>query len=273
MMSQAPRLKRHTRHQEHTQKKLAVLSILIALVYGFGIEQPARAQPEEELKLNMSRDLGYGGFGEIQGLFSLSVGGPENLERVAFMIDGEIIGEDAEPPFRLQFNTDNYPVGQRTLSAVGYTSDGRELQANEIQIRFVSAEKARQVVFTFIVPVVVLLGVIIVLVLASTVRTARKRGGVPLGQPRKYGVSGGAICPKCERPFPLRLLSVNLLTRQLTPCPHCGKWVIVGARPLAELRAAEAAELERIQATTRVTELSDEEKLRRQLEESRYQDV
>jgi hypothetical protein len=56
---------------------------------------------------------------------------------------------------------------------------------------------------------------------------------------------------------------------KLERCPYCNKWSIVPAASLAALKAAEAAELE--SAKPEVPELSPEEKLRRQIEESRYQ--
>ena len=83
---------------------------------------------------------------------------------------------------------------------------------------------------------------------AATLFAARRRGRVPLGQPRKYGISGGTICPKCGRPFALSFLGFNLGVGRLTPCPHCGKWFVARRLPQAVLREAEAAELEQAEA-------------------------
>jgi hypothetical protein len=48
---------------------------------------------------------------------------------------------------------------------------------------------------------------------------------------------------------------------------------VVAARPLGELRAAEAAELEGARDEGEAPAISEEEKLRRDLDASRYQDL
>jgi hypothetical protein len=264
----------HTRnHTAGAPQRAAAVGLLLALLLLGSTTVPTLAQSEGDLRLSMRRDWGYGGFGEIQGLFTLSARGPDDLARVVFLIDGEPIGEDVEPPFALQFNTASYPTGPRTLSAIGYTQAGRELNSNEIQTKFVPASRTTEALMTIVLPLVGLVVLVVVLALVISTRLTRRRGSVPLGQPRNYGASGGAICPKCERPFALSLLSLNLLTHKLSLCPHCGKWVRVRSRPLPELRAAEAAELEGVNEAMPREALSDAEKLRQQLEESRYIDV
>ena len=83
-------------------------------------------------------------------------------------------------------------------------------------------------------------------------------------------MAGGAICPRCQRPFARGVLSPNLLVGKLERCPFCGKWSVLAARPLAELRAAEAAELASAEGGARPDAADEEERLRREIEESRY---
>jgi DNA-directed RNA polymerase subunit RPC12/RpoP len=237
------------------------------------LAQPVRAQAEGGLELKLNRDFGYGGFGQIQGLFTMVVRGPEDLERVVFAIDGQVIGQDAEPPFRLQFSTDSYPAGVRALSAIGFTTAGGELRSNVITVEFISRDAVGSAVGKIVLPLLGLAVFIFGALAAATIFAARRRGPVPLGQPRKYGLAGGAICARCSRPFPLSFLSFRLGAGRLVPCPHCGKWAFVRSRPLAELRAAEAAERARAQGAADVAEPDAEEKLRRVLDESRYQDM
>jgi hypothetical protein len=80
--------------------------------------------------LRLSRTFGYSsGTGDIQGTFTIGVSGPENLTRVIFYIDDEVMGEVVESPFVLRFRTGDYTLGVHTLKAVGYTSAGAELQS------------------------------------------------------------------------------------------------------------------------------------------------
>ncbi|MFH2102741.1 MAG: Ig-like domain-containing protein [Chloroflexota bacterium] len=226
---------------------------------------------EEELSLSFSRDFGYSsGGGDIQGLFSMKVSGPDDLVRVVFYIDDTILGEDDEIPFKLQFNTDNYDLGVHTLYAVGTTAGGDELRSREVTVRFVSADEGWQAASRIIGPLLV---VVLVATLLSTLLPAlggkRKRGKVAAGEPRAYGPIGGTICPKCNHPYGLQFLAPNMLVGKLQRCPNCGKWAIARRASAEALRAAELAELG--QGTAGVQEMTAEEKLQRELDDSKYQ--
>lgn len=227
---------------------------------------------EESLRLTLSRDWGYGGGRDIQGLFSLKASGPADLERVAFYLDDTLLAEDTEPPFRVRFNTDDYPLGDHTLSAVGYTKNGQRLEAQPIRVHFVSAEVGWKTAGKIIglVFAVIVAGMALSLLLPIS-RRGRVTANLPPGTPRAYPLGGG-ICPHCQRPFAFHLWGLNLVAGKLDRCPYCGKWRLVQRRSLEELRAAERAELERHRAPS-PEETSEEERLKRALDESRYQDL
>ena len=250
---------------------LLILSFLTALTASY-----AFAQSTQELQLGMSRDFGYGGFGnDIQGLFTLKIKNPPaNVTSVDFYIDSTLMGTDTAAPFNLQFNTDSYPLGEHTLSAVGYTSDGTELNSNKIVSQFVPAGAGMQSITKFILP---LLGVIVLIALISVfvpiLLSRGKLASTSPGTPRKYGVGGGAICPKCGRPFPLRLWWINLGVNKIDRCPYCGKWSFVRPRPISELRDAEAAEVTNDRSVTAIAGETEADKLKRELDDSRYHDT
>jgi hypothetical protein len=110
---------------------------------------------------------------------------------------------------------------------------------------------------------------LIVLSFVISFVTAGKLKDLPPGAPRQYGAAGGAICPRCRRPFSRHFLSLNVLVGKLERCPFCGKWSILAAQPLSILRAAEAAELEEAVGEA-VPPESEEERLRKELDQSRY---
>ena len=247
---------------------------LVTFVVIFLLASPAAAQDEPKLSLRLSRDFGYSsGTGRIQGSFSMHVSGPENLTRVLFYIDQQSIGESTQSPFRLRFNTSSYSQGVHTLYAVGFTADGRELRSNEIRAEFVSAERGWQEAMRIVGPLlIVVFGILILSFVFSFVNVGKLRS-LPPGTARNYGMAGGTICSKCGRPFTLFFFSPNLLVGKLARCPFCGKVGIMRSRPLADLRAAEAAELEAARLGGQVPELSEEEKLSKELDESRFQDL
>jgi hypothetical protein len=243
-----------------------VLSLLVTL------SPPVQEQPE--LQLRMSRTWGYSsGSGKIQGLFTMKASGPDDLQRVTFYIDGTPLGEATQSPFELRLNTDEHSLGIHTLYAVGVRGSGHELHSNEIRVVFVSADESWQAARRIMLPLFAIVFGAILLSFLLTFLTAGKRRSLPPGAPRKYGFSGGAICPKCQRPFPLHLFGLNLGLGKLDRCPYCGKWSVLRPRPIGELRLAEQAELEASQAEAQVPEASDEAKLRRDMDDSRFQDL
>jgi Bacterial Ig domain len=261
--------------KEKSMKKslpiLIVLFILLAVSASV-----AFAQTTPELQLGLSRDFGYGGFGnDIQGLFSLKINNPpEDLTKVEFYIDDTLIGDDTQAPYAIQFNTDSYPLGNHNLRAVGYTSAGATLNSNTIQANFVPAGAGMKSILTIVVPILVLVVVLILVsVFLPLVLNKGKLAQLPLGAERKYGIGGGAVCPKCGRPFPLRLWWINLGARKIDRCPFCGKWSMVRPVSLSVLRDAEQAELAQAQPEKPIVGETEAEKLHKEMDDSRFQDM
>lgn len=232
-------------------------------------------QSEEDLTLKLSRDFGYSsGTGRIQGTFSMHVTGPEDLSSVEFLIDGKVIGESNTVPYRYQFNTDSYEQGVHTISVRGRSVDGEILNSNEIRVEFVSPQEVPQQVLKIILPIFGLVFLIsIVTILIPMVTRKGKRSIVPLGSPRTYGVFGGAICPKCKRPFSIHLFGLNVVIGKLDRCPYCGRWSIVRRASPLELRDAELSEIDQIPQSEDEKKLTEKEQLMKEIDESKYQDI
>ena len=253
---------------------LALMALIcVGLIYFQPI--PVLAQSENELVLTLSRDFGYSsGTGRIQGTFTIKVGGPEDLQRVVFLIDGQIMGEVTQVPFSIQFHTGNYSLGVHTLSAIGYTSGGRELHSNESRREFVGADEGGQAALRIALPIVgVTFGIILLSTLLPIILGRGKGTRIPLGAPRSYGLLGGTICPKCQRSFGVHIWGLNLLAGKLDRCPHCGRWSLVKRVSPEALKAAEAAELEMTREGEGAPGISPEEALRKDLDDSRYLDL
>ena len=224
---------------------------------------------EESLTLQLTRDFGYGGLnGDIQGAFSLKATGPANLKRVDFYIDEKKIGEVSAAPFKIQFVTDDYSAGVHSFSAVGTTLDGQQLNSQKITANFVSKSDAGKGTFQILLPILVItFGAILITAVVPLVM-GRKTISLEPGTKRNYPIGGG-ICPKCARPFAFHMFGINLIGAKYDRCPYCGKWSIVKHVSIAQLHKAELAELVNIQA--QVPEISEEEKLKQDLENSKFQ--
>ena len=235
------------------------------------------ATPEcPELQIGLRRDFGYAsGTGKIQGTFTISASGPTDLKRVIFYLDGQPMGEVQQAPFSLRFSTDSYGLGEHTFSASGYTSRG-ECESNSIVAVFVTAKEGWEAGLKILVPMLGLVfGVMVIMIVAtvfSSGLTGKHLKDLPPGAERKYGLAGGGICPRCKRPFARHLLAPNLVVGKLERCPYCGKLSVAAARSMSELRAAEAAELTGTGASP-TNGASPDENIRKELDDSRYQDL
>jgi hypothetical protein len=242
---------------------------LVVCMFFLLLPAPALAQESEPgLTLKLNRDMGYGGFvGDIQGTFSLTAEGPEELAQVKFYIDEALLGIIETPPYRIQFHTGNFEPGQHTLSAVGVLADGSEIRSEKIVRLFLSNEQAKDTTMGIVIPMLVVIAVVAVLGTVIPLLMGRKGKQYAVGQ---YSLAGGAVCRNCHMPFSRHALSPNLLTGKLERCPHCAKYQLARRATPAELAVAE----ERLRTDNlegQQTEgQSEEEKLRQMLEESRF---
>ncbi len=231
----------------------------------------AQQSSGSDFAISLSRDFGYGGSGEIQGTFSIHAKTiPASAQRVEFFIDKNKIGEDTQAPFALQFSTDSFAAGSHTISAIAYLSDNSSLVSNLITTRFVSADAVPGKVLGLVGPLLGIIFGVVALGFVVPMIFERRRGKVPLGAQRNYGMMGGAICPKCHRPFSIHVFKLNMGLSSLDRCPHCGKWSLIRRASLDELRAAEAAELRSDENNTNINGVSEEEKLKKELDDSRF---
>lgn len=223
----------------------------------------AHAQESTPVDIRLSRDLGFGLGGQIQGRFSIKVDGPDELNRVEFYIDDRLIGEDRSPPFSVKFTTSDYEGGVHQLAAIGFTSDGRELQSNRITRQFASVQN-----------VVLIVGALIALAVGLRLAIHYLTRGKRSNTGRSIGYLGGTVCSNCGRSFGIHWWSMRLGFGRLDRCPHCGKWSMVSRSSAEALAAAEQLEREPAQAESTITDqqAKDDEILRRQIDESRYSD-
>jgi hypothetical protein len=250
-------------------KKLSFALLIVALISLF-VVFAAQAQ-SDELTISFSRDFGYSsGGGDIQGLFSIKVGGPDTLTKVVFYMDDKVMGEDTEAPFKLQFTTDDYSPGLHAIYADGMTTDGKELKTKVVHANFVSAAESTQSMKKILIPILGIVVASVLLAVVIPIITGRKTLALEPGTPRTYPM-GGAICPKCQRPFAVHIYGINLGFSKLDRCPYCGKWSMVRRESLQKLRTAEEAELVRSKETGTVQGMTEEEKLKKQLDDSKFQ--
>jgi len=253
-----------------TLKRTAPI-LLIVLLLALPISGRAHAQEgEPQLKLSLQRDFGFGGFsGDIQGLFTVSASGPDDLVQVTFYIDEEVLFVDEEAPFEYQFHTDNFEPGVHRLWATGKTSGGEQLLSNEVQREFLTGEDAWGMLKGIGLPLIIGIAALMLVGVLGSMLLGRKGVQRPIGE---YGIAGGAICPKCKLPFSRHFLSPNLVAGKLERCPHCGKWSLVARAGPVALEEAEARLRQDYQQGQLEAEESEAERLRKMVEESKFEE-
>lgn len=246
------------------RKALTLLAVCIAALAA--AVSPAAAQTPQ-LELLLSKSSGFALGNQIQGQFNLAVSGPSDITSVTYLLDGSEMATVTQAPFRYSFSTDNYSLGQHRFSATARTASGAVLESNVIDAEVISMTAGFQATGRTVIPVLGLVLLLILVIVGLQVIPFGNRRRYEPGEARSYGVSGGAICVRCGRPFPRSTLALNLLTSKLERCPYCGKWQTTRAASREALAAAEKAEIQA--ATPAVHELTPEERLRRQIEESK----
>lgn len=243
--------------------------LILAVVLAFVAALPAVAQIQSpELTLNLRRDFGFSAGGRIQGAFTLTAIGPDDLARVDFLFDRKIVHTAEQAPFAYSFSTGDYPLGVYSMSAIGVTASGARLTSTARSVEFVSPEVGWQVGARIGLPI---LGVVLLISLVATLAPLlldRRRGPF---RPGVYGTAGGAVCPRCGLPFPRHLLSMHLLTGKFERCPYCGKWSLVARASAAALAKAEAR-LQDENSRGRLAEPPMADAMRQMIDDSRYED-
>jgi hypothetical protein len=254
-------------------KKTGIFLGLLILLFTFSVV----AADSPDFTIRFRRDFGYGGMGnQIQGRFSILVPDDIDFVEVIFYMDDTEMGRLSDAPFRFQFSTDDYPPGDHEYWAKGVLADGTELVSNRISAFVLSKEEASgSLGFIFLI----IFGGIGVAVALSFVISGAVSKKVKQGEyfdenrlPKGYHLHGGTICKKCGKPYAYKVFSGNFITHKLERCPHCGKMTF--SRPMSrELMIAAAEEIAELADNGEVDNiggLSEEEKLRKQLEESKY---
>lgn len=253
-----------------------LLSVLFFFTAALLLLVSPQVQAQEiEFRLDVNRDFGYGNGSDVRGNFSLTIyGAQESIRTVKYLMDGEEIGQVSQAPFRFRFSTSDYPDGWHELSAVVETTDNRSAATPVVRLNFISSAQqsaAMKRIFSLTLVLIVIGGGIGV---ATQFITLRGGGHTTPGVPKRYGLLGGTICPRCNRPYSIHIWSISLIGGRLDRCEHCGKWAFIQRRRPDLLAAAEKAGLQAAQAEENTlpgaAEESDEEKLHRLLDESRY---
>jgi len=251
-------------------KKFLILIFCLGLLLSHTLSVVAQ---DDDYRVHIRKDFGYGMGNTIQGRFSMRLLGDEaQVERVTFFVDDEVIASVDSAPFRAQFSTEDFEVGNHQLYAKVELSDKGVYITPAAQFRFISSGEAGKGITTLLIGLggATILTLLIVAGVQVLLIKNKPKQSSSSAKPRDYGILGGTICPKCGRPFPRHIWGVNLMVGRLDRCEHCGKWVMTVRATPDVLRSAEEAEFAETW-TENIPELGHEDN-KDSLEDTKYFD-
>ena len=255
------------------KQKTAFIRIILHLVFlailiTIATSTPTitHAQEEPQLSISLLRNFGTAIGSNIKGTFTIRAQGTETLQSVTFYLDGAPMGTVTAAPFNLQFNTDAYPPGTHTITAVGTTSTAQEFQSNSITRNFLTPADNIKGILLLVVPLILL-----IIAFRFVANWMTKRGHKTSPELAKIdGSFGGAICPKCYKPFARHWWGLNFGTSKYDRCPHCHKWSMVTRQSPELLQAALEAMQQAENPATDTAEDDEESARKRRLDDSRF---
>jgi uncharacterized C2H2 Zn-finger protein len=212
----------------------------LALCASFFAATEVSATPT--ISLSLTRTNGYSWGNDINGHFSLSAHVSSDVVRVEFYLDDALQFTATGSSFSWAFDTNDYPLGQHNITAVAYDSAGQQASSSVLSKNFVEMPVSFYFILILVVGVAVVISVVAVFY-------ARKK-------------SGFTKCPNCGYVFRRQYGWIHLGTVYRNICPKCGKgfWAKSYDGPIDNNE----------ESSSRDT-LSEEERLKRDIEDSKYE--
>ncbi len=216
-----------------------VLALLVIGLCASCLAAVASAAPT--ISISLTRTNGYGLGNDISGHFTAKADVSSDVVKVEFYIDDSLQYTSNGPSFTWSFTTETYPLGQHKITAIAYNSAGENQTSQILSKNFVEVP----ITFYLIIGLVVTTAIIIVAVSIFF----------------RHRQSGYTKCPQCGYVFGRHYSLVHLGNSERTKCPRCGKsfWAknYVGPKDNQEHTTSE--------------QLSEQERLHRDIEDSKYE--
>ena len=135
--------------------RMKILGILL-IAAGLIAYAPMQVAAQDDLTLSLTRNIGIGLGGIIQGTFTLHGSGPEEVQNITVYFNGEQVHFANGNTLAWQFNTDDYPAGSTNITLLGVDNTGETYVAST-SVMFLSAAMGTAIFGIVIVVVAVLI--------------------------------------------------------------------------------------------------------------------
>jgi hypothetical protein len=131
----------------------------VLLIVGLVSAIPMNATAQDSLTLNINRNVGIALGSLIQGTFTLSGSGPEDVQNLTVYFNGDEVHFVTGNTISWQFNTGDYPGGTTNITLLGVDSVGTMYTASR-QMTFIGG------IVGTLLPVIII-GFVVVLIIAK----------------------------------------------------------------------------------------------------------
>ena len=135
-------------HQQY--RRLSFIPVLLAFSL---LLAPVTAQ--NTVTIGLTRNMGIGLGGLIQGTFTLTASGSEEIQNLTVYFNGEEVYFSEGNSLAWQFNTDEYPSGTTNITVIGWDDLGTEYMGS-YSTTFLGPLATNIIVFGIITIVIIL---------------------------------------------------------------------------------------------------------------------
>lgn len=125
--------------QIESRKSVAIVSLVSILLFSIATSNVLTVQAQPSLSISFYKNNGYGWGNDINGIFTMNTETSDDVAYIEFYLDGNLLGNCTEAPFKWRFDTNDYELGLHTLKAVAYDAQGNNA-TSQVERNFVEPQ-------------------------------------------------------------------------------------------------------------------------------------
>ena len=115
-----------------SQTQVFVFFVLVIFA-GYSSLNVAPTQTSAEISISWSRNFGTAPGNSIQGRFTIIGSGSDKIVRMELQLNGDTVMNVDEDSFSYKLNTKDYPVGEFTVTVIGWDADDTAYSTTQVK--------------------------------------------------------------------------------------------------------------------------------------------
>ena len=144
---------------KHVKQKYSLIIFTFIILFSFNsILINSHAQDEEVLSLGIRKNVGTGFGDKIEGDFTITGSGPDNILNLTLFFNGTQVAFENDNELTFRFNTNDYSLGLTNITLVGEDNEGL-IYNKSIFKEFISPEIGNWIIAIAIGIVIISVGI------------------------------------------------------------------------------------------------------------------